>query len=223
VTVQQSPRLRFRSNVWNTTAVAANNTNDWFIESVPVSGLVPSGLLKFGSSLNGAATTFPMTLASGTGDLTLTGSIGAAGSVTSQGLISTGSLRVNTTNLMFWFLRAVMASSADGLWGVSDYNEAFGIQLNTGTAAPTVTSCGTGTVTAGSRNTTGQITATGATACTITFGAPAWTNAPFCTITMRNVPLTAAYISAESTTAFTVTGLTAADVFNYHCIGRIGS
>jgi hypothetical protein len=35
--------------------------------------------------------------------------------------------------------------------------------------------------------------------------------------------LTAAYISAESTTAFTVTGLTAADVFNYHCIGRIGS
>lgn len=64
VPVQQSPRLRFRSNVWNTTAVAANNTDDFFIESVPVSGLVPSGLLKFGSSLNGAAATYPFSLRS---------------------------------------------------------------------------------------------------------------------------------------------------------------
>lgn len=65
VPVQQSPRLRLRSNVWNTTAVAANNTDDWWIESVPVSGAVPSGLLKFGNSLNGAAATFPVTLSSG--------------------------------------------------------------------------------------------------------------------------------------------------------------
>jgi hypothetical protein len=71
VPVQQSGRLRLRSNVWNTTAVAANNTNDFFLESVPVSGLVPSGLLKFGSSLNGAAATYPMTLTSG-GTLAMT-------------------------------------------------------------------------------------------------------------------------------------------------------
>lgn len=59
VPVQQSPRIRLRSNVWNTTAVAANNTDDWWIESVPVSGLVPMGLLKVSSSLNGAgAVTF---------------------------------------------------------------------------------------------------------------------------------------------------------------------
>lgn len=64
VPVQQSPRIRLRSNVWNTTSVAANNTNDWWIESVPVSGTVPSGLLQFASSLNGGATTFPMTLGS---------------------------------------------------------------------------------------------------------------------------------------------------------------
>lgn len=74
VPVQQSPRLRFRSQVWNTTAVAANNTNDFFIESTPVSGTTPSGLLKFGSSLNGAGATYPMTLTSG-GNLAPLGTI----------------------------------------------------------------------------------------------------------------------------------------------------
>ena len=64
VPVQQSPRLRLRSNVWNTTIVAANNTDDFWFESVPVSGATPSGLLKIGSSLNGAATTYPMQLQS---------------------------------------------------------------------------------------------------------------------------------------------------------------
>lgn len=64
IPVQQSPRLRFRSNVWNTTATAATNTDDWFVESVPASGLIPSGLLKIGSILNGAAATFPLTLSS---------------------------------------------------------------------------------------------------------------------------------------------------------------
>ncbi len=63
-TVQQSPRLRLRAQVWNTTSVAATNTNDFFLESVPVSGTTPSGLLKFGSSLNGASATYPMTLTS---------------------------------------------------------------------------------------------------------------------------------------------------------------
>jgi hypothetical protein len=64
VPVQQSPRLRFRSNVWNSTATAATNTNDWWIESVPVNGASPTGLLKFGSALNGAGATYPFTFAS---------------------------------------------------------------------------------------------------------------------------------------------------------------
>lgn len=64
VPVQESARLRFRSQVWNTTATAANNTNDFWIESVPVSGGTPSGLLKFGSSLNGAAATYPLAVSS---------------------------------------------------------------------------------------------------------------------------------------------------------------
>ncbi len=76
VPVQISPRLRFRSEVWNTTATAATNTNDFWLESVPVSGTTPSGLLKFGSSLNGAGATFPMTITSG-GMVTATTFVGA--------------------------------------------------------------------------------------------------------------------------------------------------
>ena len=60
VPVQTSPRLRFRSNVWNTTATAANNTDDWWMESLPVSGTTPSGTLRFVSSLNGTAATIPV-------------------------------------------------------------------------------------------------------------------------------------------------------------------
>lgn len=87
-TVQQSPRLRFRSQVWNTTSVAATNTNDFFIESVPVSAATPSGVLKFGSSLNGASATYPMTLTSG-GALvvtTLNGNTFTAGTYTLTGV-----------------------------------------------------------------------------------------------------------------------------------------
>jgi hypothetical protein len=71
VPVQMSPRLRLRANVWNTTT-PANNTDDWFIESVPLNGAVPSGLLKFGRSLNGAGVVYAMTLNSA-GSLTISG------------------------------------------------------------------------------------------------------------------------------------------------------
>lgn len=97
VPVQQSCRLRFRSNVWNTTAVAATNTDDFFLESVPISGTTPSGLLKFGSSLNGAAATYPLTVSS-------------AGVVTSASSFITG----GTTNFL-WSGRSSMSSPSDGV------------------------------------------------------------------------------------------------------------
>lgn len=114
-----------------------------------------------------------------------------------------------------------IALPSNGLLNILSNGASFGIQFNTGTAAPTVGTCGTGTITANSRNTTGGFTATGATACTVTFGAPAWTNTPFCTVTLRNAPTTTPYISAISTTAFTVSGLTAGDIIAYHCVGPV--
>ncbi len=71
IPTQQSPRLRFRSHVWNTTT-PADNTNDWWIESRPSSAATPSGVLKFGSSLNGATATYPLTLTDA-GNLTILG------------------------------------------------------------------------------------------------------------------------------------------------------
>lgn len=78
VPVQVSPRLRFRSQVWNTTT-PANNTNDWVIENRPVSAATPVGEIYFRSSLNGAALTTPFKVDSN-GNLTLlSGIILAAG------------------------------------------------------------------------------------------------------------------------------------------------
>ena len=92
VPVQQSPRLRFRSHVWNTTVTAADNTDDWIVESVPVSAAVPSGLLKIGKSLNGGATTYPLTLDSA-------GSIVTLGNITAGiSVIATASMQIGSGN-----------------------------------------------------------------------------------------------------------------------------
>lgn len=136
-------------------------------------------------------------------------------------LASTGVITISNGGGLTWATRTKITSNADGLLNLISAGGTLGVQFNTGTAAPTVTSCGTGTVTTGSRNTSGEITATGATVCTVTFGAPAWTNTPFCTVTLGTAPTTALYISASSTTAFTVSGLTAGNKFTYQCLGRI--
>lgn len=60
-TVQISPRLRLRGNAWDT---AASETVDFFLENLPATAATPTGTLKFGYSLNGAAATYPATLSS---------------------------------------------------------------------------------------------------------------------------------------------------------------
>ncbi len=82
VIVQQSPRLRFRSHVWNTTT-PADNIDDWVIESAGVSQATPGSYLYFRSSKNGAGFTNPMVLGSG-GDLTILAGLAIAngGSIT---------------------------------------------------------------------------------------------------------------------------------------------
>ena len=84
--------------------------------------------------------------------------------------------------------------------------------------APTLSSCGTGSITVGSGDMVGDVTATGATSCTITFN-QAWTSAPFCMIT-EVTTAGSGRVSASSTTAFTVASLTSGDRFLYHCFGR---
>lgn len=93
--------------------------------------------------------------------------------------------------------------------------------INTFGTAPTLTSCGSGTVSGGSTDTAGQVTATGATSCTVLFHAtydPASVGtAPFCTVTDNT---TAAALKAVITaTQIVVSGLTSGDAFTYICVG----
>jgi hypothetical protein len=83
---------------------------------------------------------------------------------------------------------------------------------------PTIGTCGTGTVTAGSTDNAGEVTSTGATTCTVNFSA-AWGAVPFCTVTDETTAA-ALRISAISASAFTVANLTSGDKFMWMCFGR---
>jgi hypothetical protein len=85
-------------------------------------------------------------------------------------------------------------------------------------AVSVLSTCGTGTLATGSNDTVGRVTATGATACTVTFSASFGGNSADCAI--ENMTANRGNVSAASSTAFTVSNLTAADVFVYHCFGR---
>ena len=61
-----SGRTTWRGTAWDT---AASETVDFFVENLPATAATPTGTLKFGYSLNGAAATYPMTLSS-TGTIT---------------------------------------------------------------------------------------------------------------------------------------------------------
>lgn len=91
-------------------------------------------------------------------------------------------------------------------------------------SVPTASACGTSpAVDAGSSNHAGKITfGSATTACTLTF-ASAFANNAFCTVTPGAQPAAVAnipYISAQSKTAFTISGGTASAVYYYTCGGN---
>lgn len=149
---------------------------------------------------------------------------GGAWTVSSTGVTAqSGQLTVGAGAALNFNGRSYLQSSADGLLSVMGTTGGLAIQVNEGTAAPTIGTCGTGAIKANSRNSTGGFTATGATACTVTFGTPAFTNTPNCKITATKAPTTQPYISAESGTAFTVSGMTAGDnlTVDFDCYGGV--
>ena len=223
-TVQASPGVEFYGAAWKSDATAASQVNQVRQYLLPVTGAAStSSILKWDFATNGGAFANALQLtsagaltAASTGQFTALG-VGVAevdaGEITATGHITTGAGQT-----FQWSGRTIMNSPANGLWNVTDNAQAFGAQFNTGTAAPTFNN---GTVTTGSRNVAGQITLTGGNVGgTITFGAPNWTNTPFCVVT-GSAATDTVHITAASTTAFTVAGMTANGVFTYHCIGRI--
>lgn len=197
VTVQQSPRIKLCGAAWNSVG-AASQTDCFSIETLPATNAgTTTANLKFRSSIAGGAFADALTVS------------------------DTGAFVLPATGTWSTVGREFMRSTANGLLQIGQNSASTPqIEMNTGTAQPTLTACGTGTVDTKSTNFAGKITPTGASACTVTFGAPAFTNTPYCIVTFETTA-EAFRISAKSTTAFTVTFTTAANVFDYICLGGL--
>lgn len=206
VTAQYSPSLKFCGTAWNS-MTPGSEVDCWMIENRTLTNAgATTQNLTFSDSLAGAGT------------FTNLGSIDSAGTMNMQ------QFSAGNSSYFTWFGRSRLYSPGDSLVNLTNTGNSFGLQFNAGTAAPTVTACGTGAITVPSRNGNGAFTATGAAACTVTFSAlGVWTNIPHCVITATKAPTTFPYISAISTSAFTVSGMTAGDnlTVNYICEGAI--
>lgn len=207
-TVQISPRIRLRGNAWDT---SASETSDAIIENLPTSAATPSGLLKFGFSLNGGALSYPLTLKDN-GVMTLAGAFSQTGSGQIITVAADGGFGHNG--------RARTASTADKLLQINDSANSTGMELNVGT--PTLGTCTGGSLTSGSHNFAGQYTGNTSGSCAINFGTPNFTQTPFC-FAMSTASTTHPRISASSTSSITVTGGVSGETIQYFCIGRIGT
>jgi hypothetical protein len=118
-----------------------------------------------------------------------------------------GSLGIGTTTPTFRF---TIASSTGG---VNMFSIGNGGEIITGGTVPTTSSCGTNTI--GGNNTAGtvNISAGAPTSCTVTFSGSAKTRPYSVVVTGRNN--VTYYVSATSTTAFTVTGSATINGFSY--------
>jgi len=87
-------------------------------------------------------------------------------------------------------------------------------------SAPAVSSCGTGAIATGSSDMAGEVTATGATGCTLTFGT-AFASTPSC-VTLNETAPSRAYTVAVTTTAITLASLTAGDKVSWICMAKAG-
>lgn len=120
VPVQMSGRIRLRGEALETSG-NTSQTVDFFIENLPASAATPTGTLKFGYSLNGAAATYPMTLTSA-GFLTTLSSVQAGG-----GLIAAAGGEIK------WNGRASFVSPAAFKYKITDNTGAAGVTIDAST------------------------------------------------------------------------------------------
>ncbi len=136
--------------------------------------------------------------------------------------ISTG----DTREALYTDAGDVVLNASSGTFDSRASTQLFRGRMYTNGSAPSLSTCGTSPAITGT-NQAGTITigTGGPTACTVTFNGGAWTtNTPHCQLTLASnfaVPL---YFSARSTTAFTFTTNTSADlssaVVSYFCMGQ---
>jgi hypothetical protein len=111
----------------------------------------------------------------------------------------------------------ILQRGGAGLLNLSDADGTPDLNLNVG-GSPALSTCGDGALATGSSNTSGRVTGTTQTACTLTFSASFGGNSADCV--MANLIANRGFVSAASATAFTVSSLTAGDDFMYWCAGR---
>lgn len=208
VPVQLSPRVKMCGTAWNSVG-AASEADCFFLEALPVSAAgTTSAVLRIGYINPAGAISYPATFNSGAAGLTLAG-----GNVTASGF----------DGAVYGFNQATrsrLLSSADKLLSVTDSTQTTGLEVNNGSA--TLGTCTGGTITAGSHNFGGGYTGNTSGSCIVNFGAPAWTNAPFCGA-WSTASTTHPRVSAISTTSMTITGGVSGEAITYLCSGRIGT
>ena len=210
VTVQMSPRLRWRGTAWDT---AASQTVDFFAENLPATAATPTGTWKLGYSLNGGAATYPMTVTSA-------GNLSALGTINSGS--GTGSAILNGSLLGFT-ARLTMTSPSDGALVLENSALTIGSNFKVD-ALPTVSS-GFGTtpgVTAGSTPLAGSVNVgTGgvATSGVINFNGTAFPSAPFCSIGLSASGTATDYTASTTQLTLTTTvAWTASTIVTWICV-----
>ena len=125
-TVQISPRLRFRANVWNTGGTPATNTDDWETYTVPASATTPTSQLILSWSANGASYVQQLALDSTPGSQT----------ATFAGQVNVGSnLRAPATGAMFFQTGTVIRGVGNGTTNLTNNAETAGIGIDVATDA----------------------------------------------------------------------------------------
>lgn len=215
VTVQISPRTRWRGTAWDT---SASETVDFFAETLPATAATPTGLWKLGYSLNGAGATYPLTVSS-IGALTTSG----GGGLTTSGVVSmSGS---GTSSEIRMLNSTISNGQAVGQITLMNTGRTIGSNLKVD-ALPTVTSCGTGSPAVDSQSTPlfGSVTVGtgGPTTCTITFGGTAYPHNAICvaSVATSTAGNTRAIGTSASATVLTLVPATAwadGSVVNWIC------
>lgn len=165
--------------------------------------------------VNGA--TRPKTVWVGTGGISAVGTIASSNGSLSA---TNGGVTINAAGAYAFSTRVNLKSGADKLFSIVDTALATGMEISMGT--PTLGTCTGGSLVSGSHNFGGEVTGNTSGSCVITFGAPAFTNTPFCVLNDETT-LTAIRISARSASSITVTGAVSGDAFQFICLGRIGT
>lgn len=146
--------------------------------------------------------------------------VSASGTFTSSSTSSGSTFTTTGTGGSYYVTtRSGWLSTADKLFQIENQAANTGFEMNVGSA--TLGTCTGGTITTGSHNFAGGYTGNTSSSCVVNFGAPSWTNAPFC-IAMSIASTTHPRVSAVSTSSMTITGGVSGEAITYHCSGRIG-